>query len=96
MNTSTGDFEFYTTELDVAGTNGGYQPGAYTVTITATSGNLNVDTTFTLTLMNPCLSATLSINTLIFSGTFTYYLRSSSQEYTFDETTLATISGVDS
>ena len=89
MNTSTGDFEFYTTELDA------FQPGTYIVTITATSGTLNVDTTFTLTLVDPCPSATLSINTLIFSGTFTYYLRDPLQSYNWVESQVATISGVD-
>lgn len=74
LDTSTGNFQFYTTELDVAGTNGGFQPGDYVVTIRATSGTLFVDTQFTLTLVDPCESATLSINTLIFTGSVTKQL----------------------
>ena len=91
MDAATGNFEFYTTELDVAGTAGGFMPGDYILTLTAISGTLSIDTTFTLTLIDPCPTvATLSINQILVDPPYVHRLRDTAVPYAWDPTIVAT------
>ena len=96
FDASKGEFKFYSTELDVDGTNGGFQPGAYIVTLKAISGLKETTMTFQLTLNNPCpLHAILTLTSAIFTGPETYILQDPVIQYQYDLTTIVTRSGVD-
>ena len=71
FDSSTGNYEF--TSIDMAS----YPAGVYTFTITGTVGAKSVTSTFVMTIVDPCLTTTLSI---ILPDPFedkTYILRSS-------------------
>ena len=56
FDTATGAHQFGTTDIAT------YVPGVYTLQITSTIGSVTSAVTFDLTLVNPCPTATISLN----------------------------------
>jgi hypothetical protein len=85
FNSQTGQFTFQSADKV------NFPPGNYDYTITATIGSMSKSVTFTLSLLDPCSQATLSIGVNPFAaGSFTYVLRSQALNLPFDRNTMAT------